>query len=62
MKSGLENIKRITVFDLLERKVFDKDAVNRNEFQTSNITLNKQTIIVKVGLTNGQVISKKIIC
>ncbi|TRX01887.1 T9SS sorting signal type C domain-containing protein [Flavobacterium gawalongense] len=61
IKSELENIKRITVFDLLGRKVFDKEAIDDNEFHTSNITLNKQTIIVKVTLTNGKMISKKVI-
>jgi hypothetical protein len=61
IKSELENIKRITVFDLLGRKVFDKEVINSNEFRTSNITLNKQTVIVKVTLINGQVISKKIV-
>ncbi len=61
IKSELENIKRITVFDLLGRKVFDKDAINSNEFHTSNIALNNQTVLVKVTLTNGKVISKKVI-
>ena len=61
IKSELENIKRVTVFDLIGKKVFDKEAVNSNEFRTSNITLNKQTVIVKVTLTNGQIISKKVI-
>lgn len=44
IKSELENIKRITVFDLLGRKVFDKEAIDDNEFRTSNINLNKQTV------------------
>ena len=61
VKSELENIKRVTVFDLIGRKVFDKEAVNSNEFRTSTITLNKQTVIVKVTLTNGQIISKKVL-
>ncbi|MFV5683900.1 T9SS sorting signal type C domain-containing protein [Flavobacterium sp. GB2R13] len=61
IKSELENIKRVTVFDLIGRKVFDKEAVNSNEFRTSTITLNKQTVIVKVTLTNGQIISKKVL-
>jgi hypothetical protein len=61
IKSELESIKRITVFDLLGRKLFDKEAVNSNEFSTSNITLNKQLVLVKVMLTNGKVISKKVI-
>ena len=61
VKSELENIKRVTVFDLIGRKVFDKEAVNSNEFRTSTITLNKQMVIVKVTLTNGQIISKKVL-
>ncbi|MFV8365718.1 T9SS sorting signal type C domain-containing protein [Flavobacterium sp. XS1P27] len=60
IKSELESIKRITVFDLLGRKVFDKEAINSNEFSISNSTLNKQIVIVKVILTNGNVISKKV--
>mgnify|MGYP004417269239 CR=1 FL=1 len=61
IKSELENIKRITVFDLFGRKVFDKEAINSNEFSISNSTLNKQIVIVKVILANGNVISKKVI-
>uniref|UniRef100_UPI001B410DD7 T9SS sorting signal type C domain-containing protein n=1 Tax=Flavobacterium sp. TaxID=239 RepID=UPI001B410DD7 len=61
IKSQLENIERITIFDLLGRKVFDKEAIESTEFHFSNSTLNKQTIIVKVTLTTGAVISKKVI-
>lgn len=61
IKSELESIKRITVFDLLGRKIFDKEAVNSNEFRTPNITLNKQLVVVKVILANGKEISKKVI-
>jgi hypothetical protein len=61
IKSELESIKRITVFDLLGRKIFDKEAVDSNEFRTSNITLNKQLVVVKVILANGKEISKKVI-
>jgi hypothetical protein len=61
IKSQEENIKRITVFDVLGRKVFDKDSINSNEFRTSNIVLTNQMVLVKVTLTNGKVISKKVI-
>ncbi|MFV5687617.1 T9SS sorting signal type C domain-containing protein [Flavobacterium sp. ZT3R25] len=61
IKSELENIKRITVFDLLGRKVFDKGGIESNEFNILNSTLNKQTVIVKITLTTGQIISKKVI-
>jgi hypothetical protein len=61
IKSELENIKQITVFDLLGRKVFEKNAINNTEVRMSNIALNNQMGIVKVTLANGQEISKKII-
>lgn len=61
IKSEAESIERITVFDLLGRKVFDKETVNSNEFSISNNTLNKQIVIIKVILTNGNIISKKVI-
>jgi hypothetical protein len=61
IKSQTENIKRITVFDLLGRKIFDKEAVNSTEFSTSNSTVNNQVVVVKVLLATGKVISQKVI-
>ena len=60
IKSEVETIKRITVYDLQGRKVFDKDTEDSNEFRSSSIGLSKQIGIVKVTLTNGQVFSKKV--
>ena len=61
IKSELEIIKRIVVYDLLGKKVFEKEAVNSTEFRSSAIGLSQQIGIVKVTLDNGQVISKKVI-
>ncbi|SDG99796.1 hypothetical protein SAMN04488062_103321 [Flavobacterium omnivorum] len=61
IKSELETIKRITVFDMLGRIIFDNPAVNSTEFRTSNNALKNQIGIVKVILTNGQVLSKKVV-
>ena len=61
IKSEIETINRITIFDLLGRKVFDKVAVNSNEFQTSAIKLSNQVVVVKLTLANGKVISKKVV-
>ena len=60
IKSELETIKRVTIFDLLGRKVFEKDTEDSNEFRSSSVILSKQIGIVKVTLTNGKVISKKV--
>ena len=61
IKSEIETIKRITVYDLLGKKVFEKEAVNSTEFGSSSTGLSKQVGIVKVTLANGQVISKKVV-
>jgi hypothetical protein len=61
IKSQTENINQITIFDLLGRKVFDKSGINANEFQTSNVKLSNQVVLVKVSLTNGKVITKKVL-
>ena len=60
IKSANETIKRVTIFDLLGKKVFDKEALDETEFRSSNVSLFKQIGIVKVTLATGQVISKKV--
>ena len=60
IKSELKTIKRITVYDLLGRKVFEKDTQDSNEFRSSSIALSKQIAIVKVTLSTDKVISKKV--
>ncbi|RKS94668.1 IPT/TIG domain-containing protein [Flavobacterium limicola] len=60
IKSEFETMKRVIVFDLLGKKVFEETLEDVNEFRTSNITLKNQIVIVKVVLTNGQVVAKKV--
>jgi hypothetical protein len=57
IKSETESIERITVFDILGRKIFDKQSINSAEFRilSNNIT----QLIVKVVLEDGNVITKK---
>jgi hypothetical protein len=61
IKSGSENIKQVVIFDMLGKKVFEKEAINDTVFQASIAFLKDQIGIVKVSLTNGEVISKKVI-
>lgn len=61
IKSQLENIKQVTVYDLLGRNVFEKTAIHHPELSIQNIEMNEQLLIVKVELANGQVLNKKII-
>ncbi|MGK4566782.1 T9SS sorting signal type C domain-containing protein [Flavobacterium sp. 3HN19-14] len=61
IKSQTEAIDKIVVFDLLGRKVFEKNQINNNTYFASDIVLNQQTLIVKVTLANGVVVTRKLI-
>jgi hypothetical protein len=60
IKSQIETISQIVIFDLLGRKVFEKAAINSTDFETSAIKLSNQMFVVKVTLANGKLISKKV--
>jgi len=60
VKSQIETIQRITIFNLLGKKVLDQNGINSTEFRSSNSNLTNQTAIVKITLTSGIVISKKV--
>jgi Ig-like domain CHU_C associated len=61
VKSSIEDIKSIVVYDLLGRKVYSKDAINNKDFSDVNIVRASQTLIVKITLANGVIVSKKIV-
>ncbi|MCX6172059.1 MAG: YDG domain-containing protein [Flavobacterium sp.] len=61
IKSSIENIQEVTVYDLLGRQLFFAKAISNTNFVTSNITMSQQTLIVKIKLENGMIISRKII-
>ena len=61
IKSYIENIQEVTVYDILGRQLFFAKAINGTSFRTSNISLSQQTLIVKIKLENGVMISKKFI-
>ncbi len=54
-----ETINKVTVFDLLGRQIYQKTKVNSNEYLISSIESIHQTLLVKVTLQNGQVITEK---
>ena len=61
IKSYIENIQEVTVYDILGRQLFFAKAIENTSFMTSNISLSQQTLIVKIKLTNGVLITRKII-
>ena len=61
VKSFADTIDKITVFDLLGKKLFSKNKISAKEFLIENIVSGKTTLIVKIKLENGSVVSRKII-
>jgi hypothetical protein len=61
IKSGDNIIQKIVVYDLLGRKIYDKEAVGKNEFLISNLALSNQVGVIKVTLDNGKIVTKKLL-
>ncbi|MFY0482547.1 T9SS sorting signal type C domain-containing protein [Flavobacterium sp. PLA-1-15] len=61
VKSQIENIQNITVYDLLGRQVFNAKNVGTNSYNITDVVLNEQPLIVRATLVNGQVVNKKIV-
>lgn len=59
VKSEAESINRISVYDLLGKKVFNKENVDSNEVRISKGIINNQVVIVHVVLADGRIVSKK---
>ena len=54
-----ESIAEILIYDITGREIFSQDAVNANELKINQITAKQQTLIVKVKLQNGQIVTRK---
>lgn len=61
IKSSIENIQDLIVYDILGRQLFEAKGINNTDFMASNISMSQQTLIVKIRLENGVTISRKII-
>ncbi|RTY90873.1 T9SS sorting signal type C domain-containing protein [Flavobacterium sp. GT3R68] len=61
IKSQLEQMKNISVYDVLGRQVFEKNNINTTAFTIQNLVVSQQALIVKIILENGQTVSKKIV-
>nr|WP_294934436.1 GEVED domain-containing protein [uncultured Flavobacterium sp.] len=61
VKSTIEPINKITVFDLLGRTVASYSDVNANELELKTLAPTTKTLLIKVELENGVIVNKKII-
>jgi hypothetical protein len=56
-----ENIKDVQIYNIGGQLVYNKNKVDSNELQISNLPSGNQVLLVKVVLENGSEVSKKII-
>lgn len=61
VRSTLENIQSIAIYDILGRNIYENKKVNANEFRVQEVTASQQALIVKVYLENGMQTTRKII-
>lgn len=69
MKSGTEinitstneTINNIIVFDLVGRELFKADAIDAYSFSINEVVKNNQALVVKVTLSNGYTVTKKVL-
>ena len=61
IKSSIENIQEVTVYDILGRQLFFAKGISSTNFVTSAISASQQALIVKIKLENGVMVSRKII-
>lgn len=54
-------ISSIEVYDVLGKLIYSKSGINNKQFNTNQITVSNQALIVKIQLQNGENIIKKII-
>ncbi|WP_338375878.1 choice-of-anchor D domain-containing protein [uncultured Flavobacterium sp.] len=56
-----ENIQSVVIFDVLGRKIYDKNNINSTEVVLDHLTPTKEALIVKTIFEDGKVVTKKII-
>lgn len=61
VNSSLENIKELTVYNILGQVLANKKNVNANQAVVNSIVRSNQALVVKVVSENGQTVTKKII-
>lgn len=60
INSLVESIQEVTVYDILGRQLLDSKNIRNNTFVASNLSISAQTLIVKIKLMNGIVVTRKV--
>jgi len=61
IKSSLQDINKVVIFDILGKKVFEKEKINANVFNNPSMVRSQRVLFVKTTLSNGEVITNKIL-
>ncbi|TRX33262.1 T9SS sorting signal type C domain-containing protein, partial [Flavobacterium sp. ZT3R18] len=56
-----QTIDKVIIYDLMRRKLYEKENINSNEFSVPEFSLTDQVLIVKIRLKNGKWVTEKIV-
>jgi subtilisin-like proprotein convertase family protein len=60
IRSLVESFQKITVYDVLGRKLYDNQNFDEREYTVPGISPLNQTLLVKIVMNNGQVVTRKV--
>jgi len=61
IKSYIQTMEEVTVYDILGRQLFNQKGIANNDFSANNISLSQQSVIVKIKLESGTIVTKKVL-
>jgi hypothetical protein len=61
IKSLSDQINSVSIYDLLGREIIKKNNISENEVVFQHLNVKNQTLIVKIKLENGQIVTQKVI-
>ena len=61
VKSYIENLDQVTIYDVLGRQLYYSKDIQNKDLIITNISSSNQSLIVKIKLQNGQIVTKKIV-
>jgi hypothetical protein len=61
IKSYLQTMEEVMVYDVLGRLLFNQKGIGTNDFSANNISMSQQSVIVKIKLESGTIVTKKVL-
>ncbi|WP_333599763.1 T9SS sorting signal type C domain-containing protein [Flavobacterium sp.] len=60
IQSSEQNIQSVILYDLVGREVYTADKINKTEVTINNAVINQQALIVKIMLSDGTIVTKRV--